>query len=195
MTGGATAFLRRALDHAFEAACWQVEHLTDDEYFWEPVAECWSVRERSAATWPHACGAGAWVFEWEGDEPAVPRVATIAWRLVHLAGWTDVYRDFTFGPGNLHWDAIEIPGTADDAVAWLQRSQRDFAAEVAQLRDDDLSALRSTHYGEVHRIDTLVWAIGAEHLHHGAEVGCLRDLHRGAPRAEWWPEMGDPTEA
>ncbi|MGZ8752902.1 MAG: hypothetical protein ACXW1S_07960, partial [Acidimicrobiia bacterium] len=35
----------------------------------------------------------------------------------------------------------------------------------------------------------LIWAIVAEQLHHGAEIGTLRDVRRGHARAEWWPEL------
>jgi hypothetical protein len=27
-----------------------------------------------------------------------------------------------------------------------------------------------------------------ERLHHSAEIGVLRDLHRGHGRSDWWPE-------
>lgn len=39
--------------------------LTDEEYFWEPVPGCWSVRRRSEAKTSHVVGQGAWVFEQE----------------------------------------------------------------------------------------------------------------------------------
>lgn len=41
----------------------EVGPMTDAEYFWEPVADCWSVRERSAGPGPRAtllAGAGPW---------------------------------------------------------------------------------------------------------------------------------------
>ncbi|MGH3663611.1 MAG: DinB family protein, partial [Micromonosporaceae bacterium] len=33
-----------------------LDGLTDDEYFWEPVAGCWSVRPRGTSTAPIAAG-------------------------------------------------------------------------------------------------------------------------------------------
>src|SRR5918997_1403799 len=49
--------------------------LTDDEYFWEPVPGCWSVRRRDDGTWS---------MDWEWPTPTPPPVTTIAWRLAHM---------------------------------------------------------------------------------------------------------------
>jgi hypothetical protein len=62
----------------------KLEGLTDDEYFWEPVAGCWSVRPRDRATAPVLGGSGALVSEVAFPEPDPAPVTTIAWRLVHL---------------------------------------------------------------------------------------------------------------
>jgi hypothetical protein len=62
----------------------KLEGLTDDEYFWEPVAGCWSVRPRDRATAPVLGGSGALVSEFAFPEPDPAPVTTIAWRLVHL---------------------------------------------------------------------------------------------------------------
>ena len=41
----------------------RLDGLTDEEYFWEPVAGCWSVRRRGVSTAPIAVGAGEFTFE------------------------------------------------------------------------------------------------------------------------------------
>jgi hypothetical protein len=50
--------------------------LSDDEYFWEPVADCWSVRPAAD---------GGWVMDGDVDESQGPAVTTIGWRLAHIA--------------------------------------------------------------------------------------------------------------
>ena len=40
-------------------------------------------------------------------------MTSIGWRLGHICGWTEVYRNFTFGPGGLSYAEVEVPGTAD----------------------------------------------------------------------------------
>src|SRR5438477_13167653 len=62
----------------------KLEGLTDDEYFWEPVAGCWSVRPRAQATAPVVGGSGDFVSEFAFPEPDPVPVTTIAWRLVHV---------------------------------------------------------------------------------------------------------------
>jgi hypothetical protein len=58
--------------------------LTDEEYFWEPVPGCWSVRWREEASPELARGAGKFVAEFARPEPVPPPPTTIAWRLAHL---------------------------------------------------------------------------------------------------------------
>jgi hypothetical protein len=53
----------------------RLEGLTDEEYLWEPVKDCWSVR-------PGPDGRLVLESVWPAPEP--PPVTTIAWRMVHL---------------------------------------------------------------------------------------------------------------
>jgi hypothetical protein len=54
-----------------------LETLTDEEYLWEPVPGCWSIR-------PTGPG-GRGEFEDARPDPEPAPVTTIAWRLSHLA--------------------------------------------------------------------------------------------------------------
>ncbi len=46
----------------------RLEGLTDDEYFWEPVPNCWSIRRRSGGTEPHLHGTGDWATEYTSHQ-------------------------------------------------------------------------------------------------------------------------------
>jgi hypothetical protein len=46
------------------------------------------------------------------------------------------------------------------------------------LADDDLTDLRLTNWGEQWPAWRIFWAMIGHDLHHGAEIGCLRDLYR-----------------
>jgi hypothetical protein len=58
--------------------------LTDAEYFWEPVAGCWSIRPRGQSSAPLSVGAGDFVLDYGYPPPEPPPVTTIAWRLAHI---------------------------------------------------------------------------------------------------------------
>jgi hypothetical protein len=51
------------LDMAREMAEVRLAGLGDEEYLWEPVAGCWSVRRREEATTARAYGPGDWVID------------------------------------------------------------------------------------------------------------------------------------
>ena len=41
--------------------------LTDEEFFWEPVAGCWTVHRRSEQRAKSADGSGEWVIDYENE--------------------------------------------------------------------------------------------------------------------------------
>lgn len=50
-------------DQAREMAQVRLAGLGDEEYLWEPVRGCWSIRHRSEAVTPRAYGPGEWVLD------------------------------------------------------------------------------------------------------------------------------------
>lgn len=190
----AADLLKIQLRHVWVNARWVLEDLAEDEYRWEPAPLCWSIRQRSpdVAGW----GAGQWVCEDEWPPPEPVPVTTIAWRIVHLAAWTDIYRDWTFGGATAHLQDIEIPGDCDGGLSWLHGAQDAFTAAVDEVTDEAMFDLRPAHWGEALPIAHLVTSMLTEHVHHIAEVGVLRDLHRGRARSQpppsptpgpsWW---------
>ncbi|MEX2393068.1 MAG: DinB family protein [Actinomycetota bacterium] len=181
--------LQRLIDHAFTASRWHVHELTDREFFRKPVEKCWGIWKRAEAKRPHVHGTGEWVMDTHGnDSPLVP---TIGWRIVHLAMWTDIYREWTFGVRRPRAEEYEIPGTAIEAVAWLERAQDAFLREVHALDAKSIDTLRPTHYGKQRTAGDIVWDIAIEHTHHGAEIGLLRDLIRGRARNDTYPGTWD----
>ena len=61
----------------------RLDGLTDQEYFWEPVAGCWSIRPRAEAV-AMPVGSGDFIIDFDLPEPSPPPVTTIAWRLGHV---------------------------------------------------------------------------------------------------------------
>lgn len=154
--------------------------LSDEEYFWEPVANCWSVRRRNEAKTSHVVGQGEWVFEQEPGDPQPAPFTTIAWRLCHIISGQMMRCDYTFGRKQLTENAIEFPGSADDALAFLERSHTAWVAGLHNLTDADLNVVGLSSYPD--GLDTqipfgpLLWWTNREIIHHGGELGLLRDL-------------------
>ncbi|MET7418849.1 DinB family protein [Dactylosporangium sp. NPDC005555] len=146
--------------------------LTDDEYFWEPVKDCWSVR--TAAD-------GRATLDGTRETPEPPPVTTIAWRLTHVAFQVLAIRTSThFGDGSLTMATAQLPVSADAAVAALRAHYQDWRDAVSGL---DKAALERP-IGEAEGpwgdrpMATLMLHVNREVMHHGAEVALLRDLHR-----------------
>jgi hypothetical protein len=130
----------------------------------------------------HGWGTGEFVCEdaWPPPEP-LP-VPTIAWRVIHLAAWTDIYRHWTFGDERPTLLDAAVPGSASGGLAWLHDAQDRFMCAVDALDDVSVFDLRPAHWGESLPAVQLVTTMLTEHVHHIAEIGVLRDLHRGHAR-------------
>ncbi|MGQ5229778.1 DinB family protein [Streptomyces sp. yara] len=64
------SILLEQFDKATDMARARLSGLGDEEYLWEPVPGCWSIRRRGEAVTPRAFGPGEWVLD-QGD-PDIP---------------------------------------------------------------------------------------------------------------------------
>ncbi|MGW9634954.1 DinB family protein [Nocardiopsis alba] len=151
----------------------RLEGLTDEEFYWEPVENCWTVRR---------CEDGRHAPDGAYPEPDPPPVTTIAWRLGHIV--VDVLEtriDRHFGDGTANRDTIDWPSTADEARERLRVAYLTWSEYVGRLDDEDLA--RPVGSAEPSQWSTfpmvvLVLHLNRELIHHGAEVALLRDLYR-----------------
>lgn len=65
-------------DKARDMAQVRLTGLTDEEYLWEPVPGCWSIRRRGEATTPRAFGPGEWVLDLAAPDIPANEYAEIA---------------------------------------------------------------------------------------------------------------------
>ena len=162
----------------------RLDGLTDDEYFWEPVPGCWSVRKRGESTAPAALGTGDYRIDLAGVDLDPPPVTTIAWRIAHIIVGCFVMRLDTpyFGGPQIYrnsyrtgYDSYQYAATAGAALDQLDASYAKWSQAVRSLGDDGLTAP-----GEFkdEPMSTLVLHINREVMHHGAEIALLRDLYR-----------------
>ncbi len=160
----------------------RLDGLTDEEYFWEPVDGCWSLRR--GADGVYRLDDGQW------PEPSPPPVTTIAWRLVHVGAGCFANRASTFfGDGSVPDDAdmadprhlpTDLPGSADEAIAFLERTYRQWHTGISSLDEEGLRTPLGRKGGRYAKdpMAALIVHINREVMHHGAEIGLLRDLYR-----------------
>jgi hypothetical protein len=172
----------------------RLEGLTDDEYFWEPVPDCWSVRSD---------GAGGWTLD-EGTPDGAERITTIAWRIVHVGvSNLGTRANAYFGPqAGDDVDMFDgryvepIPGTAADAVAQLTGAWARWRDGIAALDDDQLATPLGPKGGPfaADPLAALVLHVSRETMHHGGEIGLLRDLYRENVTAQRRETSSSPAE-
>jgi DinB superfamily len=172
----------------FDQLEWHWEHqlrprlagLTDEEYFWEPVPGCWSIRPRAQATTPQAMGSGELVLDYAVPPREVEPVTTIAWRLAHIIvgvfGWRNASH---FGGPPAEWATWDYAATAGDALEQLDTAYAAWIAGVFGLDADGLS--RPCGPPEPYPQASMaapVLHIHREVIHHRAEISLLRDLYQ-----------------
>lgn len=155
---------------------WQVhlrprlDGLTDEEYFWEPAPGCWSVRIVDGRWRPDG-----------GLPPDPPPLTTIAWRLCHIGDVLGARASYHFGDRSWRSDTLDWPGTAADAIAFLERCWAAWKAGVEALSPEDLERKSEGPPGTLDArfpLASVILHVNREVMHHGAEVACLRDVWR-----------------
>lgn len=161
--------LAHQLEEAYRTVRDRVEGLGDAEFWWEPVPDAWTIRPQAD---------GRWATDYEEPDPDPAPFTTIGWRLVHLAECKVMYHEYAFGPGRLTWPEIDSAHSAQDAIALLEHGQGLLIADLASLEDVNLDRPRATNWGEMWPTWQVFWTMIQHDLHHGGEIGALRDLYR-----------------
>jgi hypothetical protein len=160
-------------DQAWEQFRDRLNGLATDEYLWEPVSGCWSVR---------ASRSGTVVVDGAGEREIDPApVTTIAWRLWHIAvDCLDDYSERVLGRRGAaatgdNWYLEAEPGLADIDRAW-----RNFRDGLGALTLDEWWGTLGDEWGAYaqHSVHDLALHALHEVTHHGAEIALLRDLYR-----------------
>jgi hypothetical protein len=185
--------LLEQIDSARSLGRRSLDGLTDAEFWWEPVAGCWSVRRTTDPRAMHGNEPiGDWIIDGIRPPPADPPLTSIAWRVVHM----------TLGPWN--WinnlesarNAVTAGRTAVEDADKIALPEPDFQPEpalsfalwddvVVRFRsatesydDDGLTTPVTFPWGRELPPSWIVSHVLRELVHHSAEVGCLRDVYR-----------------
>jgi hypothetical protein len=158
----------------------RLDGLTDDEYLWEPVAGCWSLRPRAEATSEGAAGAGDVVADFAYPPPDPEPVTTIAWRMAHMSiGIFGMRAANHFGDGGVDYASTDWPLTAAGGLALLDEHYAAWSTGVRGRDPDGLARPIGPLEGPFadYPFAALVLHINREAIHHGAEIALLRDLY------------------
>ena len=168
--GDARADIMGLSDYVYQRTRNRLAGLTDDEYFWEPVPGCCTIRRTESGDYR------ADYAEWSGNPP----FTTIAWRLWHLgseclAGYTR----HGLGPWPLQVQDGEWYAAPGPALEALDQAWRAFREGLAQLGEAGLWQPPGTAGDEPAERPWagLVLHAQDELSHHGAEIALLRDLY------------------
>ncbi|GGN99127.1 hypothetical protein GCM10010112_92640 [Actinoplanes lobatus] len=160
----------------------RLDGLTDDEYFWQPARDCWTLTRRAESTAPMPLGAGDFTMDYAPPPYDREPVTTIAWRLAHLIAVLGPPDAFHFDqPWTGHGQhVIDYAGTAETALRQLDEGHDAWVRDVRNLGTAGLiqpqGKLSPPQYADV-PMARLVMHIHREVIHHGAEICLLRDLY------------------
>lgn len=142
----------------------RLDGMTDEEYFWEPVPDVWTIHRDNT-------------IDWQYPAPEPSPVTTIAWRMAHIIiGVFNMRTAAHFGGPPADHTTWQYAMTADGALEQLDDA---YAAWMAGVRKADLSLPVGPAEGPFAEepMATLVLHINREVIHHCAEIALLRDLY------------------
>jgi uncharacterized damage-inducible protein DinB len=178
-------------DYVYERTRSRLDGLTDTEYLWEPVPGCWTIRRAASGKYQAD----------HSDSPGLPPFTTIAWRLWHLvecyAGvrnpqWLGLSRQ----PAGFERDD-PAPASAAEAVSVLERAHAFWQGLIQDLSADSLREPLGPVAGSYAEDDkaSLVLHQLDEQIHHGAELGVLRDLYQHSRTPDKTAKVPSPNES
>jgi DinB family protein len=149
----------------------RLDGLTDHEYFWEPVADCWTVHPDGGIDFSHPA-------------PDPTPVTTIAWRLAHVIVGVFAMRNHShFAGPPADYQTWPYALDAKTALRQLDTAYDGWITGVRTLTEEDLGRPCGAAEGRwaAHSMSELVLHINREAIHHGAEIALLRDLYTHRP--------------
>jgi hypothetical protein len=172
-----------AIDHVWNRVRRRITGLSQAEYLWEPVPDCWTVRQVGDRV----------VVDWSGEDPDPAPVTTMAWRLYHLAA--DCFSNYfeeDLGAWPIATKRGEWTLEVNEALELLDAAWGAFRAGLGSLGEQGMWRRLGPSWGpnEADSWAGLVLHAMDELSHHGAEIALLRDLWAHAPNRQLRPPTG-----
>ncbi|MDT0431154.1 DinB family protein [Streptomyces salyersiae] len=120
---GRLGLLLEQFDQAREMAQVRLADLGDEEYLWEPVAGCWSIRRRGEAVTPKAYGPGEWVLDKGAPDIPASEYAEVARQAADGMTVAKIAEDWSVGVERVeqvlaHTGTPEPDETPVTTIAW-----------------------------------------------------------------------------
>lgn len=161
--------------HVWRRTIERLDGLSDEEYLWEPVHDCWSVRRAADGTYR---------ADWAPAADPAP-FTTIAWRLCHLTSCYGSRRNAEWlglpAEGGATFEQLDpVPRTATAAIESLSAARARWSAVLGSLSDAAWTEKLGPVAGPFAEADKAGFVLHMvdEFIHHAAEVALLRDLWR-----------------
>jgi hypothetical protein len=168
--GPVESLVLTSLGYVWERVRDRCNGLTQEEYLWEPVAGCWSVRDND----------GVMSVDHVEPDPEPAPVTTIAWRLWHIgSSCLSGYTQGGLGPWPLPVHDREWFMDVDQALVAVDTAWAAFRGGLGALGEDRMNAALGEYWGPYAENSwaDLVLHAQDELSHHGAEIALLRDLY------------------
>ena len=148
----------------------RMDGLTDDEYFFEPAPNCWTLHVKD--------GVATADFSWPTPTPSP--FTTIAWRLGHMISMFVTRENHHFGDKTASMENFVFAPSAAEALDDIDVAYDAWKKGVLSANDEFLLAKSDGPPGTMDGqfpFWSVVLHLNREQIHHGAEVALLRDLY------------------
>jgi hypothetical protein len=157
----------------------RLDGLTDHEYFWQPVPDCWTISRRGESSAPVSLGTGEFTMDYGPTVDPEP-MTTIAWRLAHLIGGFAQDNASRFGGPPTDVATFAYAGTAKEALGQLDHEYGTWVQGVRSLGTEGLTQPQGPssppEFADAPMARLFLFT-NVELIHHGAEICLLRDLY------------------
>jgi len=143
-------------DLMFRAVLDAIDGLTTEEFFWEPVDGCWSIRSTPE---------GGFTQDWT-PAPIVAPSTTIAWRLAHIGQSLAAHALRLFQRGSFSYATYRPAASVQGERPFLEGSFSLWRRGI-----EDTTELTPTRVAEV-------LSFNHHHLGHAKEIDAIRQLYR-----------------
>jgi hypothetical protein len=156
------------MDEAFTRLRARLEGLTDDEFFWQPVPDAWTI---------HQDRPGHWTYHYAIPDPEPAPLTTVGWQVVHIGTTRLMYHEWAYGSARLTFPEIDVPHDVRGAMELLRRGFELLRDDLRGETEAGLDQPRRTNWGDMWPAWRIFTSMADHDALHTGAIGALRDLY------------------